>query len=337
MTVTKDQNQGAPRPFPAPFALYGLALALLGLAVGLFAGLSRSPIVGVLLPLLFGLIGGAGGLYLTRADLDSETGRRRVGLIGLMITILLVFTIGGAIYGMLVRTGSDFAALIPGIAVEDDPRAGIGVDLDELEPAAALELAALRHRLTQLGASPSEVAQILKSARDELGAPLTRTAFAQRFESLRMLANQVATVVSQAYSREREAPNSLTDIERFGRIKFEQYGYLAGELDHKSVPPTGLTRLIDEDRRIYFRLIRVGEYDDDSLASWLMSHPEVRDKLWELELAYAEAYHDALKLGWLSGQPLAESIDKLLAGTGVPAIQGSDVIAEARERTGMAR
>ena len=40
-----------------------VAALVLGLAIGWFAGLSSSPVVGTLLPLLFGLFGGAGGFY----------------------------------------------------------------------------------------------------------------------------------------------------------------------------------------------------------------------------------------------------------------------------------
>lgn len=50
---------------------YMLGFALLGGAVGYFAGSSQSPVIGTILPLLFGLIGGASGLYLAKIDLED--------------------------------------------------------------------------------------------------------------------------------------------------------------------------------------------------------------------------------------------------------------------------
>jgi hypothetical protein len=48
---------------------FTLGLALVGVATGYLIALSKSPVVGIVLPLLFGLIGGAGGVYLWQADL----------------------------------------------------------------------------------------------------------------------------------------------------------------------------------------------------------------------------------------------------------------------------
>ena len=57
-------------------------MLLVGLTAGFFAGMSKTPVVAVLLPFLFALIGGAGGLYLATAPLDSEIGLMRLRLIG---------------------------------------------------------------------------------------------------------------------------------------------------------------------------------------------------------------------------------------------------------------
>ena len=51
---------------------YMLGFALLGGAVGFFAGSSQSPVIGTLLPLLFGLIGGAGDEMQAHASLREQ-------------------------------------------------------------------------------------------------------------------------------------------------------------------------------------------------------------------------------------------------------------------------
>ena len=63
-------------------------LGLVGAAIGYLLALSESPVVGIVLPLIFGLIGGAGGIYAAREDLRSETGRQRLGLIGKSVVAL---------------------------------------------------------------------------------------------------------------------------------------------------------------------------------------------------------------------------------------------------------
>jgi len=57
---------------------YGVSFALLGLSAGIFAGLSNSPVIGVLLPLLFGLIGGANGFYLYRVNCSVSARVRQI-------------------------------------------------------------------------------------------------------------------------------------------------------------------------------------------------------------------------------------------------------------------
>jgi hypothetical protein len=46
-----------------------LGFALVGAATGLFAGMSQSPVVAALLPMLFALLGGTGGIFIAKTDL----------------------------------------------------------------------------------------------------------------------------------------------------------------------------------------------------------------------------------------------------------------------------
>jgi hypothetical protein len=58
----------------------------IGLLTGLFTGMSNSPVVGTVLPLLFSLIVGTGGVYLASADFSSELGRLRFRFLGVALT-----------------------------------------------------------------------------------------------------------------------------------------------------------------------------------------------------------------------------------------------------------
>ncbi len=83
---------------------YLSGFSLLGGAVGYFAGSSQSPIIGTLLPLLFGLIGGAGGLYLMRAELDRPEVMFRLRILGKALTWFIILTLVGSVYGISLRT-----------------------------------------------------------------------------------------------------------------------------------------------------------------------------------------------------------------------------------------
>jgi hypothetical protein len=75
---------------------YVFAMAVVGLGVGYFVALSRSPVVGVLLPLLFTLIAGAGGIYVAREDLSQKLGRRRMALLSACVIALVSSSILGS-------------------------------------------------------------------------------------------------------------------------------------------------------------------------------------------------------------------------------------------------
>jgi hypothetical protein len=52
---------------------YALGSALLGLLIGVSVGLSESPIVAVLVPLLFALLSGGGGFYVAKASYTGDS------------------------------------------------------------------------------------------------------------------------------------------------------------------------------------------------------------------------------------------------------------------------
>ena len=137
---------------------YGLSLALLGFCAGAFSGLSRNPVVNVLLPLLFGLIGGASGLYLARINYESPDDLRKISVMGRMLSVFLLFLLAGAFYGILIRTGTPFYLFVP----HDSQKISLKFQIpDNLTAKDEVELILLRYRLNMIGADIEEQNSVL--------------------------------------------------------------------------------------------------------------------------------------------------------------------------------
>jgi len=140
---------------------YLSGFSLLGGAVGYFAGSSQSPVIGTLLPLLFGLIGGAGGLYLTRAELDCPKVIFRLRILGKALTLFIIFTLVGSIYGISLRTERNIRDFFSPIGL--GRKSSLDISIEE-EPMKAVRLAMLRARIRALGVSLDEEQQIIAGA-----------------------------------------------------------------------------------------------------------------------------------------------------------------------------
>jgi hypothetical protein len=89
--------------FDRPALYYSAGLGFVGAATGFFAGASNTPIVGTLLLLLFGLIGGTGGLYLASADLTSPSTGWRIRWLGTALTFFGTLCLAGSAVGITAR------------------------------------------------------------------------------------------------------------------------------------------------------------------------------------------------------------------------------------------
>jgi hypothetical protein len=99
-----------------------VAMFSLGTVTGLLVGLSQSPVVGVLLPLLFSLLGGAGGFFVLKTDFSEPAPQRSLLVYSLCLLSIAIGTGSGLYLGMYqkgARTswsllGADEAGFIPG-------------------------------------------------------------------------------------------------------------------------------------------------------------------------------------------------------------------------------
>ena len=138
-----------------------IGFGLVGLAVGYLAGSSSSPVIGTLLPLLFGLVGGVGGFYLGSVDFSSPQTPARLRLLGIALTVFVLPLLFGSAYGELLRTGLGIPNFFPKFLFVGRKAVWLP-SLDEKGPAEAVELAVMRSRLTALGTSEQEQAVILE-------------------------------------------------------------------------------------------------------------------------------------------------------------------------------
>src|SRR4051795_7007636 len=93
---------------------YLVGFASVGLLVGFFAGLSDSPVVSTLLPLILATIGGTGGLYLASFKSSSAADSARLGLVGKALGLFTLACILAACYGISIRKDAKVASFIPG-------------------------------------------------------------------------------------------------------------------------------------------------------------------------------------------------------------------------------
>jgi hypothetical protein len=92
-----------------------IAFAVTGSLVGFLAGESMTPVVGALLPLLFGLIGGGSGFFATYKPEYSRA-------IGVSLSILSFFCLLGVISGIRLREGIPWRCAISVCDAEADQK-----------------------------------------------------------------------------------------------------------------------------------------------------------------------------------------------------------------------
>jgi hypothetical protein len=199
MTENRQEGSSSPADRVSPqkrsklLALfwYGSGTILLGVFLGMAAGLSKTPVIGILIPLLFSILGGAGGLYLAKAELEAPQFILRTQLVGFFTVLLAISVTFGSVYGIALRTGVGFRSFLPSWSGSPSDR---GVSLlpdteDEfMDPALALELGALRLRLRILGFTPSEENRVLQSAKLQLYEGVPQLTLATELRKVAILA-----------------------------------------------------------------------------------------------------------------------------------------------------
>lgn len=141
-------------------AWVSLAMLALGMLVGALTGLSESPVAGVVIPLLFGVLGGANGFFILRCDFSERGPTRGITVFALSVFLLAIGTGLGMWWGVDTRTSEagwsvvDVASVVRGRGAED-----------------TLDLVLLDARLLQLGLSRGQRMALVASIQDAEDEP----------------------------------------------------------------------------------------------------------------------------------------------------------------------
>jgi len=140
---------------------YRIGLLLLGVCVGLLTGLSQSPVVSVLLPLLFSLIAGTSGFFAATAI--AKGGRALVHLdeIGKLIIWFVAPILVFALYGAAIRTDSPLSAYLAPFSSKDD--SAFEKLYAEASPEDKVLVAQMRGLLRKAGLNDQEAASVAEA------------------------------------------------------------------------------------------------------------------------------------------------------------------------------
>jgi hypothetical protein len=256
----------------------------------------------VLLPLLFGLIGGAGGFYLAGANLAAADTVVRLRLLGIALTTFVVLMLAGCAYGIMLRTGLSLSSFIPGSPAAPDLRLG------ERDGREALQVVLTRARLKALGASDAEQLAVLHSlTRDQM-----RDAPHSYAEALLRLAAHMDRVAGAIPRNEGDkAPGELTRLAPYLEAYSKDYRRLARDIQSGERVDSPL---------VAYYISTVKDYVDDRLnrldretLQYLAKHDEVRQPVGELRWALIEE-GGRLEANPALGRPqVMQEIDRFLA------------------------
>ncbi|QDV33026.1 hypothetical protein [Tautonia plasticadhaerens] len=270
----------------------GIAVATLafGVAIGMLVGLSRSPVVGVVLPILFSIIGGTGGFYFSRVNLGTIAGRRAARLASVAVFLLSVGTLVGVWSGIEVR-----ARPRPWSLVSDGPDALFPTG--DLASGEAIEWVLLDAKLKLMGLGTSERREIIARIRPGV-EPVGPDEFRGRVASL--LKRFEAIIPAEGVVNLRTEWTDVADqLRSIRQILLSSAG---------DVRPEVFKPILDATRS-QLRFLR----DDDDDKAYIAANPEVEASLEAFQVGVLDLYR-AVE-GSVSAAKLAnERLDAFLAG-----------------------
>jgi hypothetical protein len=165
-----------------------IAMSLVGLCVGVLTALSQSPVVSIVIPLLFSLVAGAGGIYISKVDVTQADVRQRLAFAGIGVIAFVVSTLIGVwaiISTQSPRVAPDLTALLRS---------------EFLQPSDQLHLVKLRALAALMGTSTDERREILAKAASHPPQKITTPEEeAQRISSVLHCVKDVIGVASEEH------------------------------------------------------------------------------------------------------------------------------------------
>jgi hypothetical protein len=309
-----------------PALWYLVGLASFGVAIGFFAGLSSTPIVAVLLPLIFGLIGGAGGFYLAQAEISSDQGKVRLRLLGQALAVFSMAVVVATAYAVLVRTGQGVTSLLPAI---DTPQAPVkeAFDFRGIAPDRSLALVALRKRLQVLGATSEEQEQVLGTVAHGFSQSDISDELAIGLRSIATAAAKVEVFFSKvslpADTEEDEGDDSLSLRTLVPLVRMN--GQIVLDWAKQMASGRSIPRSV-----AYERVTLLKEKVDTALSEgetlkWLTDNPDFYRALTDLQIVLTAEQEEIFALTLQPDSAEVTSADKLIEMLGVSETSTADL------------
>lgn len=273
------------------FLGFTLGITSLGAAVGYFVALSASPVIAVLLPLLFGLLGGGGLFALLKVDISKPVHRQKLNIAGTAVGSFCVALLVSSA-GFILLKNSDF------LKEERRPEQIAlfkGLTLDQ-----AVAIAAERMALRNLGASSSEegaaLEKLIDSTKEETARRVSGIAsLSQGLDAGSLAAEKAATVVAAA---------TFPDEAQLGDAKLSEWqssirpvlNYSTGLL-RKCAGQVQSTSALPLSCDVYLRFL-ISKFESmvgsrtmvpDSDLTMLSAYPEILDALMQFQDALETA------------------------------------------------
>lgn len=269
--------------------------ALLGFATGYFSGASQSPVVNTLLPLLFGLMGGASGFHLLRMDISSQESIRLNTFLAKGLVLFTAFCLVGTIYGTLLRTGRSLFSIMPISMFRSEKMVDIP-HLDEHDANRLVQLALLRSRLQAIGVPAHEQRVILLRASESVGSVndnpvLLKVLKSSSVELDRTKSAFKTTLDEITGTKDSKVPESITNLFQDMRLMDALIKYWIKRLEaHGVVPVADVKRdLLLYSLRFFPDLFL--RYERTKDAQWWHDHP----KLQMIMVDFSFVLEDALR------------------------------------------
>jgi hypothetical protein len=285
------------RRFALSIRWYLMGLVAVAAAGGFLAGASGSPVVATVLPLLFALIAGTGGVYLVTADLTAPETSWRLKWLGRSLASFGASFLLCAIIGAIAR-----------IEFHDVGSKAKISDLGFMTVQDGLQLAALRAKLEILNSSIADqrvilslAAQELKNERSPIEAARVRDLEEQSREALDVL----------AAARKVNAPANADVEEDLKGLEDSLENFIHSAAAWRDVGmPHDIYSIYHNS--LWFRLGQFESHDKPENRAWIKLSKLDRSPLDRL---LQNIHADFLKfdlLDWRLGKPISNSLDDFL-------------------------
>lgn len=275
---------------------YLAGFAALGIAIGYFIGASQSPVVAAALPLLFALISGAGGLYLSKVNLSDKPALGKLAALGKTIVVFVLLLLVGTFVGIGQRTG---LGLFRTVAETFSGSEMVTIDAAELPTLDAVRLVLLRNNLHAVGTSDVELGQILKSAGTRADPTYDKTNASSVFAQIAALSTKLRDGVAPV------SPKTQTSADGTEYIPTEEQQMadlinglrsVAFNLSHEADYFSRRLQQSDRETSLTTLSTRIGYYSGqlselahaEQIIGWLSENTALGDTTYDLELLLAD-------------------------------------------------